>query len=260
MQSSDATPLAGRRIVITRTRAQASALAERLAGLGAETILIPTIEIAPPGSWCALDAALCRLRSFNWTIFTSANAVRAFHGRASHLGLHPQPRRIAIIGPATAREAAACGLTVGLMPERFIAEALAEALVPYAKGSAMLLVRAAEARDLLPDALTAGGADVTVAEGYRNIVPAGSGEAVRLALEAVPDAVTFTSSSTAANFFALLESVGMKLDPRIMIASIGPITSATLRGLGHPPHVEARESTVDALVEALASCRFRAKA
>ena len=157
-------PLANKRILITRTRHQASELATQLEALGATAILIPTIEIAPPASFAALDAALTCLRTYDWLVFTSANAVEAFHRRAQFLHLTQLPRHIAAIGPATLRAANEIGLTVDLVPTPYIAESLAEALIPEAPGKSFLLVRAAEARDTLPAALTAAGATVTIGE------------------------------------------------------------------------------------------------
>lgn len=164
-------PLTNKRILITRTRHQASELATQLEALGATAILVPTIEIAAPSSFAALDAALTCLRTYDWLLFTSANAVEAFHRRAQFLHLTQLPKHIAVIGPATLIAANAVGLTVDLLPPQYIAESLAEALLPEAAGKSFLLVRAAEARDTLPETLTAAGATVTIAEAYRNQLP-----------------------------------------------------------------------------------------
>src|SRR5277367_2493565 len=120
--------LHSRRILITRTRHQASELATQLEALGATPILIPTIEIAPPETYAPLDAALTCLRTYDWLIFTSANAVEAFHRRAQFMHLTQLPKHIAVIGPATLRAANDIGLTVDLVPPQYIAESLAEAL------------------------------------------------------------------------------------------------------------------------------------
>ncbi len=246
--------LTNKRILITRTPNQASGLAAQLEALGATVILIPTIEIVPPASFAALDAALTCLRTYDWLVFTSANAVEAFHRRAQFLHLTQLPKHIAAIGPATLRAANAIGLTVDLVPPQFIAESLANALLLEAPGKSFLLVRAAQARDTIPEALTAAGASVTIAEAYRNQIPSGSIPALQLlfsAPENYPDAITFTSASTARNLFALLEAANLTLPPAINLASIGPITSETLRDLGHPPTIEAAEPTVSALVQSL---------
>jgi len=292
------------RILITRSPHQSSALAERLRALGAEPILIPTIELADPTTFAPLDAALAHLDTFHWLLFTSANAVEAFHHRAGISGpwpLNPGPS-VAAIGPATARALEAIGLTPTLIPPQAIAESLADALLPRAlqpdgSPTRFLLIRAEQAREHLPETLRAGGADVTIAPAYRTIIPEGSIDAIRELFsrpETFPDAITFTSSSTARNLFALVEAAGVSLPthpnsvilsearsghpersrrtkdlpssphpanssdrstpealPKPVIASIGPITSATLRELGHPPHVEATEANVSSLAENL---------
>jgi uroporphyrinogen-III synthase len=265
-------PLTNRRILITRTRHQASDLAAQLEALGATTILIPTIEIVPPDSFAALDAALTCLRTYDWLLFTSANAVEAFHRRAnpqtattlgapcpdSRTWVSTTPQtlfpKIAAIGPATARAVQGIGLKVDLIPPRYIAESLAEALLPEAPGKSFLLVRAAEARDHLPETLTAAGATVTIAEAYRNQLPPDSIPALQTLFaspEHYPDAITFTSASTARNLAALLEAASLTLPANITLASIGPITSEALRDLGHEPTIEAAEPTILALVKAL---------
>lgn len=241
------------RVLVTRSRAQGSALAALLEASGATTIALPTIELAPPASYCGLDAAIVTLRAFDWLIFTSANAVQAVAARAARLQLPAEPKRVAVIGSATAAAAlAAFGRAPDLMPQQFVAEALAEALQPHASGAAMLLVRAAVARDVLPDALRAAGAQLTVAEAYRTVIPAASvDELRRLMRENPPDAITFTSASTAQNFCALLEAAEVVLPERVVLASIGPVTSAAMRELGLRVAVEAREATVASLVDGL---------
>jgi uroporphyrinogen-III synthase len=249
-------PLANKRILITRTRHQASDLATQLEALGATTILIPTIEIAPPTSFAALDAALTCLGAYDWLVFTSANAVEAFHRRAQFLRLTQLPQHIAAIGPATLHAANQIGLSVDLIPPQYIAESLTEALLPEAPGKSFLLVRAAEARDILPEALTAVGATVTIAEAYRNQLPPDSIPALKHLFSIpvnYPDAITFTSASTARNLCALLEAANLTLPSNITLASIGPITSEALRHLGHAPTLEASEPTIPALVQSLAT-------
>ena len=256
-------PLTGKRILVTRTRSQASELAGRLEALGATPLLIPTIEIVPPESYAPLDHALAHLATFDWLLFTSANAVEVFRQRRDVLASSlpvvsandqaPVPR-IAVIGPATARAVDSLGLPVELIPPRYVAEALAEVLTPHAAGSRMLLIRAAEARNVLPQELTAAGAEVTIAEAYRNQTPPGSVAALQTLFAASanrPHAITFTSASTARNLFDLLDGAGIPLPGDVALASIGPITSETLRELGHPPVVEARQPTIPELVDAV---------
>jgi uroporphyrinogen-III synthase len=246
--------LVNKRILITRTRHQASELATQLEALGAIPVLIPTIEIVPPASFSALDAALTCLRTYDWLIFTSANAVEAFHRRAQFHHLTQLPKQVAVIGPATLRAANAIGLTVDLVPPKYIAESLAEALLPQAPGRSFLLVRAAEARDIIPEALTAAGANVTVAEAYRNQIPPDSIPALQALFDEpahYPDAITFTSASTARNFAALLAAANLRPPTNIKLASIGPITTQALNDLGFEATVEAEEPTIPDLIAAL---------
>jgi uroporphyrinogen-III synthase len=252
-------PLANRRILVTRAAGQVSKLAELLQAEGAETILIPTIEIVPPSSYEGLDAAIRSLNRFDWLIFTSANAVQCFMRRAEQLGMRPAVRRIAVIGLATARAVTVSGLAaeVDLMPPVAIAETLAEWLVPHANGAKMLLVRAAAARNVLPYALTKAGAEVTVAEAYENVVPRESADLLwKLFMDAPPDAITFTSASTAQNLMAILKAVLLDIPATAVLASIGPITSQAMRELGLEPTLEADEASIPALVAALTTARF----
>jgi uroporphyrinogen-III synthase len=251
--------LTGRRILVTRAPHQASELDEQLRALGATPVLIPTIEIAPPASFTTLDAALAALSGFDLVAYTSANAVEAFQQRAQFLGLTPAPRRIAVVGPATARAIAAIGLQADVVPPTFTAESLAQTIVqtllPEVPGACILLVLAEQAPATLADALASAGARVTVAAAYRNRVPPASLAALAALFAEpanYPDAVTFTSASTAVNLVALLESAGLTLPDSVLRASIGPITSRALCDLGLPPHLEAAEPTIAALTEALA--------
>jgi uroporphyrinogen-III synthase len=267
------------RILITRAPHQASELADHLRALGADPILIPTIELTAPTSFATFDAALNNLATFHWLIFTSANAVESFHHRLTALStLYPLPSgptKIAAIGPATARALTAIGLTPTLIPPQAIAESLTETLLPHAlqldgTPTRFLLIRAEEARDHLPQTLRAAGAEVTIAPAYRTIIPTGSIDAIRSLFtdpKNYPDAITFTSSSTARNLFDLLKAADITLQKKYVIlsaakdplhqpqtpviASIGPITTATLRDLGHPPQVEATEATTSSLAENL---------
>ena len=168
----------------------------------------------------------------------------------------PKWPRIAVIGPATARAVQGIGLEADLIPPKYVAESLAEALAPHVSGKRILLIRAAEARDVLPDALTAAGAFVTIAEAYRNQTPPESIPALRQLFRSpadYPDAITFTSASTARNLIALLEAADVTLPGGVTLASIGPITSQALREFGYTPHIEAAEPTIDALVQSIAS-------
>lgn len=249
------TPLANRRILITRAPHQASELADRLRDLGAVPILIPTIEIAPPSSFAALDAAIASLSSFDVVAFTSANAVEAFRQRAEWSGIRPAPRRIAVVGPATARAVEAIGLHADVLPPTFTAESLAETLRAEAPDRRFLLVLAEAAPTILRDGLAVAGGDVTIVAAYSNRIPESSHDAVTSLFSTpaqYPDAITFTSASTAGNLIALLGAAGLTLPASVVRASIGPITSRALCDLGLPPHIEATESTLAGLVAALA--------
>jgi uroporphyrinogen-III synthase len=248
--------LAGRRILVTRSPHQASGLADMLRAVGAEPILVPTIEIGPPQSYASLDAALARIESFDLVAFTSANAVTAFVEQARQLGLAPKPKRIATVGPSTAKALESIGLSVDVIPLVYTAESLGKTLRPEAGGRNVLLVLAEDAPHILHDALTSAGARVTVAAAYSNSIPAASLGGIRelFANESQwPDAITFTSASTAQNLAALLEKARISMPQSIVRASIGPITTRALAKLGLPPQVEAREATIASLVDALAA-------
>ncbi len=244
----DALPLFGKRIVVTRTREQASALSGRLSGLGAEVLEFPTIRIVPKADTSAIDAAIGAIESFDWLVFTSQNAVGIFFERLFALGrdarcLHGA--RIAAIGPATSRELEKRSVRPDLVPAEYVAEALVSAMGTVGvKGARVLLPCAAEARDALPEGLLALGAEVQRIPIYDTVPPEPPTEEV---MEAVREAdiVTFTSSSTAGNFFAIIGQ------SRALHASIGPITSAKIRGTGHQVDIEASEYTIDGLVEAI---------
>jgi uroporphyrinogen-III synthase len=192
--------LTNKRILITRTRHQASDLAAQLEALGATAVTIPTIEIVPPVSFAALDAALTCLRTYDWLVFTSPNAVEAFHRRAQFLHLTQLPKHIAAIGPATLNAASAIGLTVDLVPPQYIGESLAEALLPEAPGKSFLLVRATEARDVLPETLATAGATVTIAEAYRHQLPPESIPALQPATPTPSPSPVHRQPATSARF------------------------------------------------------------
>ena len=247
--------LTGRRVLVTRALQQASALAAALEREGASVVVVPAIEIAPPFSYCGLDAALSALRSFDWVVFASANAVEATVNRLRRLGIMSEPKRVAAVGPSTARAVVELGLaaTVDLAPERFVAEALVEALMPQVAGAAVLVVRAADTRQVLADGLRAVGAEVTEAIAYRTVMPVEAAQALRAALEGGLDAATFTSGSSVHHLALLLAELGCVLPDGVVTVSIGPITSQTMRDKGWRVDAEAREATLAALVEALAA-------
>ena len=246
-------PLSGRRIVVTRARGQAGDLCARLAALGAAVIELPTIEIRPAAYYAPLDRAIANLPAYDWLIFTSANGVRFFlerlRGSATDLGA--LRARICAIGPATRAAVEALGLKVDLMGKEYVAESLLEAFAPHSlEGKRVLLPRAAVGRDLVPAALARRGAEVDVVEAYRTTVPGGTAARVRKIFGAArrPDCITFTSSSTVRNFVA---AAGAESLAGVQVASIGPVTTRTARGLGIEVAAEARVFTTEGLVEAV---------
>lgn len=248
-----ATPLSGRRVVVTRAAAQAAALTRRLRELGAEVIPLPAIEIRPPEDWTELDAAIARLHEYDWIVFTSANGVRFFLERldASPLDVRAIQACICAIGPATRKALEAAHLKPDLMPAEYVAESIVSALsAADLTDRQFLLPRAAGARDFLPEQLRQRGAQVDVVEAYRALPPAELPERARrlFANTSRPDWVTFTSSSTVRH---LVEAIGVEALRPVRIASIGPITSATVRRYGLEVAAEARVYTVDGLVEAI---------
>jgi uroporphyrinogen III methyltransferase/synthase len=251
--------LAGRRIVITRRAEQAQSLHRALKGRGAEVIVLPTIALAPPRSWRLVDAAIQRLKAYDWVIFTSVNGVEAFAKRLRHKGqtMRALRARIAAIGPATARALRARGLRVSVVPEEYRAEGLLKALGKENwKGKRVLLARAAKARDLLPRRLARRGADVDVVAVYQTVVPRSSRSLLAQVFGRKPDAITFTSSSTVRNFVSLAGSrrAARRALRGVAVATIGPVTSRTARALGLRVAVEAKPYTVDALARVIEGC------
>jgi len=256
---STAHPLAGRRILITRARHQAGRLAEALEALGAEVLRLPTIEIIPPETYAHLDAVLEVISGFDWLIVTSANGAAALADRMRFLRIPPERvhhLQVAAIGPATAVALGRIGFKVTAMPDEYVAEAVVAMLRERVAGRRVLLARAAVARDVIPEQLRKCGADIHVVEAYRTIVPADSIHQVRGLLgegTPLPDAVTFTSSSTVTNFFALVAAAGMELPPGLKAVSIGPVTTSMLRKHHWEPAREAAKSDIPGIVAACVS-------
>ncbi len=252
-------PLFGRRVVVTRPRAQAARLALLLEAYGAEALALPTIRLDPPDDWRPLDDAIRRLPSFAWVVFTSVNGVAAFRERLAAARLDARAlagTRLAAIGPETAEALARVGLRADLVPAEYRAEGLLEALTPHlAAGSEVLLVRAAEAREVLPRELAGRDVRVTVAPAYRTVtVKEGADRLLDLLEARRVDAVTFTSSSTVRGFVALLGPEAVRgLLKDVVLAAIGPITAATIAEYGLEARVMPREYTVPALADAVAA-------
>ena len=251
-------PLSGRRIVVTRSRAQAHRLSALLEADGAEVIEVPAIRIVPPDDYGPVDRAIERLAEYRWAVFTSQNAVTEFvdrlRVRGGDIALLGR-LRIASIGPATAEALRMHGLHPSVAPARFVAEALLEAFGERAhevRGTRMLLPRAAAARAVLPDGLRALGAVVDVVPVYR-VEPElaqDPGAWTRL-LHGTIDAVTFTSPSTVRHFVELAGAEGSRVLGDAIIACIGPVTAAAAQECGLSVGLIATVYTIPGLVDAL---------
>jgi uroporphyrinogen III methyltransferase / synthase len=245
-------PLHGRRVVVTRARAQASGLAATLRGLGAEVVELPAIRIEPSIRSDAVRAAIGSIGDYALVCLTSPNGVQLLFEalRAAKLDARALAgAMVAAIGPGTTGALAQHGVAADIVPERFVAEALVEALADVAvSGRRVLVARAAEARDALPDALRERGAEVDVVALYETVREEPSPEAVEAAQGA--DYVTFTSSSTVRN---LTEALGERFPREGRVVSIGPVTSEAARAAGLEVHVEAERHDVDGLIAALLS-------
>ncbi|HZS11413.1 MAG TPA: uroporphyrinogen-III C-methyltransferase [Nitrospirales bacterium] len=251
-------PLFGKRVLVTRAPEQAGELSRRLAEAGAEPIECPTITIVEPDDPKPLDGALDRLDAFDWLIFTSVNGVRPFMTRLAKRGRDSRALsalRLACIGPRTADELGRYGLRADLVPNTFQAEGLIEALLAQGvRNTRILIARAAIARDILPQTLSAAGADVTVVPVYRTIRAEVEADRVTDLLRRHElDLLTFASSSTVKNFcdlFAGPEEL-RKLTAGIPVACIGPITAETAREMGLTVAILPRANTIPSLVEAI---------
>ena len=246
-------PLFGKRIVVTRATQQAPILSEKLRELGADVIEMPATQIARL-DLSPLRSAIAGIDEYDWLIFTSQNAVAIFWEQLLGAGRDARALagvKIAAVGPATAGALLEHGITVDLIPKRFVAEGLLEMMRERGDiaSARVLYVTAEGARDALPDGLEQMGADVTVIEAYRSISDGQGAKRLSRAIEAGKvDLVTFTSASSVK---AYVEVVGDELALRVPAASIGPQTSEALRGAGIEIKHEAEEATIDGLVAAV---------
>ncbi len=249
-------PLFGRRVVVTRARDQASSLVAGLEALGAEAVEFPTIRIAPPADPAPLREAVGGLSGFDWVVFTSANAVSGFFGALAEAGGDSRALagvHLCTVGPVTAARLGEFGLRPDLQPGEFLGAAVAEALAATAEldGANVLYPRADIAPPALPEALTARGATVTDPVAYRTIAEeTDAGDMRRRLAEGEIHWITFTSSSTVKNFFAVIDAEVVRA-AKVRLASIGPSTSATLREMGFEPTAQADPHTIAGVIDAI---------
>ena len=257
--------LFSKRVVVTRTREQASELVDLLENYGAECIEYPTISLEPLDSSEILDRALTEIDTYQWVLFTSINAVDYFFKRLFELGMDVRDLKgpkVAAVGRVTAEALASRGIRADLLPEEFTGDGLAETLINEGvTGLNILIPRALKARETLPEKLSRAGAEVTVAPVYQNVLPKSSAgehlkDDLRQALEEKRvDMVTFTSSSTVKNFVTLLDTSGpdelQRLMSGVAVAAIGPITAKTAESHGLKVDVQPVEYTIPGLVESI---------
>jgi len=256
----DDRPLFGRRIVVTRSRDQAAELVEMLEERGAEAIQTPTIRIAPPEDFEALDRACAEAGGYDWIVLTSANAVDAFFGRLLQRGdaRDLKGARVCAIGAPSAQRVARYGVRADLVPDESRAEGVFDALQAAGPldGTRILLPRADLAREVLPDQLRDAGAVVTEVVAYRTVMAGGERDAdhdiYRMLLDRQIDAVTFTSASTVRNFVRMLgEEQAADLLNTTVVAAIGPVTAEAAQQLGIRTTVIPKKYTIPDLVDAL---------
>jgi hydroxymethylbilane synthase len=265
-------PLAGWRVVVTRAEEQADTLITQLRGLGAEPVIYPTIAIVPPDDIAPLDAALQRLTGggYDWLVLTSVNGVKAVQARLATLHgngngppaddtrlLADAPFKLAVVGPATA---AACsellGIQPALMPEQFVAEALADALGDIS-GQRVLIATADIARPVLQERLQQAGAQVERVTAYRTVPASGGADLPAMLQRGEIHAITFTSGSAARYFVERVGSTALEHARQTVIACIGPVTARDAKAVGLPATVVARASTTEGLLDALVEWRHK---
>ena len=255
-------PLFGRRVVVTRPRAQAEEFVSWLEAQGAEAVEFPAIRIVAPPDPEPLARAAAMVGEYDWVVLTSVNGVERFWDALAAAGLDSRAlggARVAAIGPATAAALATHGVRPDVVPARYVAEAVVEAMTSAAKleGARVLLPRAHGAREVLPVELRAQGATVTEVEAYRSIADADAAGELRPRLAGGQiDVVTFTSSSTVRSF---VDALGTELGGAI-VACIGPITAGAARTAGLPVQVVATDYTIPGLAAALRAYFERAAA
>ena len=259
LQWFDKKPLFGKNIIITRAREQASSLVNKLTEFGANVIEFPTIKITEPDDFTELDKAIENIRTYNWLIFTSVNGVKLFFKR---LYFHKKDVRelygikVCAIGPKTAETFKEFGIYPDVIPEKYQAEFVVKALEKQGiKGKKFLLPRAKVAREILPEKIREKGGIIDIVTVYKTITPDTDKELVLNYLQnSNIDYITFTSSSTVKNFVEMFNDYNIKkLLQNVKIASIGPITSNTIKEFGLIPYLEADEFTINGLINKILS-------
>jgi uroporphyrinogen III methyltransferase / synthase len=250
-------PLFGKRIIVTRAREQASEFLSALSEMGAECLEFPTIKVIPPESWEGLDRGIGNTETYHWLILTSVNGVKYFFDRLETLGRDVRDLKgvkIAAIGPATAEAVKSKGLRIDLIPEEYRAESVVEAFRKEGiQGKRILLPRALEAREVLPQELLKLGAVVDVVEAYRTVKPEEDREAVMALLrQGDIHMVTFTSSSTVSNFMDMFQGVPvLEWMEKTAVACIGPVTAKRAQDQGLKVSLVAPEYTIPSFTQAI---------
>ena len=249
----DHRPLFGRRVLVTRPTSQAGSLSARLRAAGADVLEMPVTRIEPLNG--GLDTVVARFGDYQHLVLTSQNAVTYLWDALRRAGRDARALAgltVSAVGAATADALLAHGIAVNVVPERFVAEGVVEALAARGgmRGARVLYPTAEGARDVIPEGLRAMGATVEVIHAYRSVPDGHASDAMRHAIEAGEvDLVTFTSASTVRGY---VEAVGPSLVNRVRAASIGPVTTDAARAAGIEVAIEARDATIGALVDAIA--------
>ena len=242
----------GQTILVTRSESQSKDLIDQFEQLGAQVLSQPAIEISKPDSWADVDSAISNIGTYDWLVFSSSNGVRHFFKRLSELGLDTRSlagNKVAAIGQGTARTLGEFNITADLIPVEYRAESLVESLKPHAEqGESFLLLRANRGREVLSEGLVSAGGAVDQVVVYnskdtQSLLP-------EIEQKLASGEVTLVTVSSS----AIARSVMNLLGPHagnVQFASISPITSETLRGLGKSPEIEASEYTMDGLVRAI---------
>ncbi len=241
-------------MLVTRASEQAPALIDALSKLGAKAIVVPTITIIPPPSFAELDQAISELEQIDYLLLTSVNAVTAFFDRLESLGHNSRvlnDLQTVVVGPKSAEALVAHGVRADLMPDNYRAEGVVELLKDRVSGKKLLYPKAALARDLITAELTAAGGMIIDPVAYASAPPDAAAGKLQQALANGLDLLTFTASSTVQNFVDLLDADHLAQAKEVPVASIGPLTSETVRKLGFNVVIEPVDSTLDDMIIAI---------